>query len=63
MFHKEKENTTVEEVSKSQFIRLLDVFFIARFKTETSRFLNPSFINSCSNSFTLDVFRVKPFVS
>tara|TARA_R100001086_G_scaffold148168_1_gene78461 strand:- start:367 stop:579 length:213 start_codon:yes stop_codon:yes gene_type:complete len=37
MFHKEKENTTVEEVSKSQFIRLLDVFFIGPYMIYISK--------------------------
>ena len=37
MFHKEKENTSVEEVSKSQFIRLLDVFFIGPYMIYISK--------------------------
>ena len=31
MLHQEKTQTTVEEISKSQTIRLLDVFFIGPF--------------------------------
>tara|TARA_Y100000004_G_scaffold139093_1_gene157845 strand:- start:180 stop:407 length:228 start_codon:yes stop_codon:yes gene_type:complete len=37
MLHNERENTTFEELSKSQYIRLLDVFFIGPFMIYVSQ--------------------------
>ena len=37
MLHQEKTQTTVEEISKSQTIRLLDVFFIGPFMIYVSQ--------------------------
>ena len=37
MLHNERENTTFEERSKSQYIRLLDVFFIGPFMIYVSQ--------------------------